>query len=943
MSEAEASPLPLSRGPLLEREREVASLDALVRQAVAGEAGVALVEGPAGIGKTRLLIEVRERAAEAGFRILRARGGELEREFAFGLVRQLFEPVLVDEEARGRALAGAAVAAEPVFELKGDGGEVAGDPSFALLHGLYWLTVNLSADRPLLVAVDDLQWCDRASLRFLAYLVRRLEGLPVLGAISVRSSEPGPESAALGEIASYPLTVSIQPRPLSPGAAADLVRERLHQDPDERFTAACHHATGGNPLLLGELLKALDAEGARPDGAHVDAVSNLSPRAASRAVLTRLARLPEEAWKLARSAAVLGDDADLSVAAELAGLGEEEARSGAAALVRAEILEAEHSLAFVHPMVGTIVYHEMSPPELERRHERAAALLAAAGAPDERVAAHLLEVPARGEPAVVETLRRAASLSLGKGAAESAVAYLTRALEEPPPRERRAELLLELGRAEALTNGSAAVDHLTEAYEVHDDPLTRGLAAQALARALLIIERTPEAAAVASRAAAELPTEAGNLRSALEAFELMAVVYGAGEPEALRRLDAYRARPVGDGVGARMLAAVAARDWAFSGGSCGECAELALEALAGGALIEADNGFSAIMAIATLARADRAEALDACELSLEQAHRRGSLLAKSSVSWAQAFTLYRWGELAEADEAARAAIEELTLWASGPTLELTDDLALLASVQREQGELADARQTLEQAGDPGDRSDSARVWLNSLLELLVAEGRFEEALAAADDFASRFAYLSNPFDTPWRQHKALALDGLGRRDEALALAREDLELARRWGAPATLARSLRVLGSLEREEGLVHLREAVDAVAGSPARLEHAKALAALGTGLRHARRPREAREPLLRALELADVCAAAGLAEDVRAELYASGGRPRATELKGVEALTPSERRVADLAAQGQTNREIAQSLYVTPKTVEVHLSNAYRKLEIRSRRELAAELGIT
>ncbi len=943
MSEAEASPLPLSRGPLLEREREVASLDALVRQAVAGEAGVALVEGPAGIGKTRLLIELAERAAEAGFRILRARGGELEREFAFGLVRQLFEPVLVDEEARGRALAGAAVAAEPVFELKSDGEEVAGDPSFALLHGLYWLTVNLSADSPLLVAVDDLQWCDRASLRFLAYLVRRLDGLPVLGAISVRSSEPGAESAALGEIASYPLTVSIQPRPLSPGAAADLVRERLHQDPDERFTAACHHATGGNPLLLGELLKALDAEGARPDRAHVDAVSGLGSRAASRAVLTRLARLPEEAWKLARSAAVLGDGADLSIAADLAGLSEEEARSGAAALVRAEILEAEHSLAFVHPMVGTIVYHEMSPPELERRHERAAALLAAAGAPDERVAAHLLEVAVRGEPAVVETLRRAASVSLGKGAAESAVAYLTRALEEPPPAERRAELLLELGRAEALTNGSAAVDHLTEAYELHDDPLTRGLAAQTLARALLIIERTPEAAAVASRAAAELPSEAHNLRSALEAFELMAVVYGAGHPETLHRLEPHRTGPVGDGIGAKMLAAVAARDWAFSGGSCGECAELALEALAGAKLIEADNGFSPIMAIATLARADRAEALDACELSLEEAHRRGSLLAKSSVSWAQAFTLYRWGELAEADEAARAAIEELTLWASGPTLELTDDLALLASVQRERGELAEARQTLEQAGDPGDRSDSARVWLNSLLELLVAEGRFEEALAAADDFASRFAYFSNPFDTPWRQHKALALDGLGRRKEALALAREDLELARRWGAPATLARSLRVLGSLERQDGLEHLREAVEAVAGSPARLEHAKALAALGSGLRRARRPREAREPLRRALALADVCGAAGLAEDVRAELYAAGGRPRATELKGVEALTPSERRVATLAAQGQTNREIAQSLYVTPKTVEVHLSNAYRKLGIRSRRELAGELAIT
>ncbi|MGH3012109.1 MAG: helix-turn-helix transcriptional regulator, partial [Gaiellaceae bacterium] len=190
---------------------------------------------------------------------------------------------------------------------------------------------------------------------------------------------------------------------------------------------------------------------------------------------------------------------------------------------------------------------------------------------------------------------------------------------------------------------------------------------------------------------------------------------------------------------------------------------------------------------------------------------------------------------------------------------------------------------------------------------------------------------------------ALALDGLGRRDEALALAQEDLELASQWGAPGTMSRSLRVLGTLEREDGLEHLRRAVAVVAGSPARLEHAKALAALGTALRHARRPREAREPLRRALELAEVCGALGLAERARSELYAAGGRPRRTALQGIEALTASERRVATLAAMGDTNREIAQALFVTPKTVEVHLSNAYRKLGIRSRRELPGELAAT
>jgi DNA-binding NarL/FixJ family response regulator len=142
-------------------------------------------------------------------------------------------------------------------------------------------------------------------------------------------------------------------------------------------------------------------------------------------------------------------------------------------------------------------------------------------------------------------------------------------------------------------------------------------------------------------------------------------------------------------------------------------------------------------------------------------------------------------------------------------------------------------------------------------------------------------------------------------------------------------------------EGLEDLRASVEILEGSTARRELAKSLAALGTALRLARKPTDAREPLSRALELATACSADGLVEHVRSELHATGARPRREALSGVESLTPSERRVASLATEGLTNREIAQSLYVTPKTVEVHLSNTYRKLDIRSRRELTAALS--
>jgi DNA-binding CsgD family transcriptional regulator len=146
---------------------------------------------------------------------------------------------------------------------------------------------------------------------------------------------------------------------------------------------------------------------------------------------------------------------------------------------------------------------------------------------------------------------------------------------------------------------------------------------------------------------------------------------------------------------------------------------------------------------------------------------------------------------------------------------------------------------------------------------------------------------------------------------------------------------------LERDGGLDHLEQAVAVVAPSPARLEHAKALQALGTALRHARQPTDARDRLRRALELADVCGAAALADQARAELHAAGGRPRTTALPGAASLTPSERRIADVAAAGRTNRDIAQELFITPKTVERHLGNVYRKLGIDTRHRLEAELA--
>jgi predicted ATPase len=267
--------MPLAADTLLEREREVSMVDAMIEAAATGEAAVASIEGPPGIGKTRLIAQARLRAARANFTVLTARGSELERECGFGVVRQLFERLVADDPARLRR--GAAAPAERIFSLAGGGDGTSADdnPSFASLHGLYWLTAHLAEDRPLMLALDDLQWSDAPSLRFMAYLRTRLEGMPILVVTGVRADERVSDGGLIEALVGEPSTVLIRPQPLSHGAVAAMVRQRLGPGADAGFCTACYRATAGNPLLTTELLKALAAEGVRPQGEQIAVIEEL--------------------------------------------------------------------------------------------------------------------------------------------------------------------------------------------------------------------------------------------------------------------------------------------------------------------------------------------------------------------------------------------------------------------------------------------------------------------------------------------------------------------------------------------------------------------------------------------------------------------------------------------------------------------------------------------
>ena len=229
---------------LLERDAELGALEDLVGSGDAGGVLMA-IEGPPGIGKTALVAEAKSRGNEAGMRVLSARGSELERSFSFGVVRQLFEPLLasLSEEERADALAGAAALAEPLFNPERFNAETGADSSLATLHGLYWLSANLAARRPLLLTIDDLHWCDLPSLRWLAYLLPRMEGLALSVLVGLRPAEAGEDPGLLNQIVSDPLATVIRPAPLSLEATVRFLREALSPSADDAFCAACYEET----------------------------------------------------------------------------------------------------------------------------------------------------------------------------------------------------------------------------------------------------------------------------------------------------------------------------------------------------------------------------------------------------------------------------------------------------------------------------------------------------------------------------------------------------------------------------------------------------------------------------------------------------------------------------------------------------------------------------
>ena len=874
--------------------------------------------------------------------VLAARGTELETGYPFGVVRQCLEPVLrtADRVRREAALAGAAALAAPVLlDTPSDGAAA----SFGVLHGLYWLVANLADGDPLLLVVDDAHWADEPSLRFVAYLARRIESLRATLIVAARPGESADGTPGLlAELVTEPRCEVLTVDALGESAVAELLRQRGAGQVDEAFASACHHASGGNPFLLAELARELTEQGVPFTVEGAGRVGEITPPQVARATRARLARLDASARALAQAIAVLGDAVSLELASELAGLDPPAGANSADQLIEADLLEPGRPLRFRHPLLRSAVAVSLTLSQAEAAHRRAAALLRGRGEPPERVAVHLLATTANGDPEDAENLRQAAQRAAERGAPEATVPLYLRLLGEPLAPGDRAATLLELGRAEYVAGQMiTAAEHLEAAHRDARDPVTRAWALTLLLQASSDRPMLTTLAELIEPTVAELGPDERELALHLWAFGLLIWRPGAPTAEQLEPLAGLAGDTPGEAVvlGHLIFRRVSAGATAAEAAGLAERAARQVDALArGGTTTTAFSGV--VLGLRWSDRLDLAEQV--LDRAIATARRHGSMLDFANALGLRAEVHVRRGRLREAEADARTsvAVELEGRWGfargvNGLLQSLllqgrADEAARVLGEELGEGVLADVPPML------GLMLTRARVW--------AARGDHPRALAEFNEAVHRRRKWGGV--TPsWIGDLLAAAEchhALGSDHEAAPLLAQARVLADRWGTPGPLGQVLRtqaMIGSGDDRTEL--LNEAVALLDRSPARLELAGALVDLGGALRRSGHRTDSREPLRSGYDLARWCGADALAERARQELAASGVRVRRQRLTGAESLTPSERRIAVAAAEGASNAEIAQALFVTVKTVEMHLTHIYRKLDISGRGELADALS--
>jgi DNA-binding NarL/FixJ family response regulator len=887
---------PADRAPvdqrLLGRSAELTRLAAGTAAAKAGSAQVVVLRGARGSGKSALLRHVGDRETT----VLRADPGEGSQGVAFGVVRNLLG--LGDDELADHRAA-------------------------TFLPAARRRVLALLTEAPLVLVVDNMQWCDEMSLRWFEFLLRRADESRLLVVFALRADEESPLDRRLAGLVPAARFRLVEPSGLGVAEVARMAEREFGRRPAPAFAHACTEFSSGNPEFATRLLERLRAGGATPDEDGIARAGAVSLEMGQAWVRDRLESEPGHVRDVIRAVAVIGPD-DVELVAMLV-------RVPADAV--AEVFESLERAPGLGREVLAGMLDELPAEELAGLRLRAARLLNDSGRPAGLVADQLLLLDRLEEPWMRETLHEAAMRAPEAG---GAARYLRRLVATDPDdvgaRMELAKALVEINPLEISGLLSEVLPRVTDVRERAGIAARLGAIELIMPGARMPIRLLRDALAALDGLGPEEPRTAADadLRLQLESLMLFSprsASVHAREPEH------------GDTPGERQALAVRALLAMLGGTSAAKAADFAKGALRDE---QAKSSWTATTASIVLFLADEFdEARRGIEAAITESEQRGAVWPHALALSAKAWILVSAGKITEAAVCTNAA---MAIAAGQPW----DSSAIMTRVMHalvlfNQGDVEGATSLLDRI-DPWEKASAGPFDGYYYLITRAKISRFEHDFEASLGYAERCGALldaagvRNPVFAPsWLQAVELLM-AVGRPSEAVALAERGEDMAERWGTKRALGLALMARGLTNSgRRGVDALAEAAELLSGTQAMADHTKAETLLGMALLRVDDPAGAREHLRRAVDLSVRHGGWAAATTARNMLVAAGGRMQQVSGDRVGVLTARERKVAAIAARGLSNTDIAETLSVTLRTVEVHLTSVYRKLGVASRGDLS------
>lgn len=897
-----------------------------------------LIEGLTGTGKTALLNASLEIGNLLGLRVGRARCDAAESSAQFGVVRQLFASIYRQTMPEASTNDGTELARRVLR----DGLSTTDDPNDAYYSLL--LLLETTGAEPALLGIDDVQWADPMSAGWLQFLARRLTTASVHMVLTTRARRTG-LAAPSDPLMFNPATRRFIMHPLGIDSTMAMINQHLGCEIDPALAARAHEVTGGNPLLIARMLGALDELGTPAPKITERQIGTLASPMVARSVLSLVANLAPGAAELLEAVAVLGE-AELRTAAAVADLDNDVTARLADVLADNGLLSWERPLQFVHSFERHSVYAAIQPARRTRLHRRAARILAQS--PDDLAEStqHLLETDPNGDEWIASALVEAARHQLEWDDPEQAAALLQRADREMPGDAARAEIARLRAHVDGLLGRETAVEHLDRAARLGADPIE--LAETALD--LLDQERNHASCAtildLVQPAFDTLVVEHPQLALRLLLAESVLVPASArsrGGCSTVELGDEPMSTPAGRLLAVERVLRSAARMESTHGELIRALPPLLhLEVLRGAGLVQTAVIAAALAALVRVGAYEVADPLICTAINeAESAGRRGDATAYTVIL---SESLAMQGRVTAADQ----ALAEVNLDGADVVTQCAAmQVRFFAALRERGGHDPIAPNAIPPSFAPGlaELGTAPAMFLSEVTARVQAlEGDLVGALANWDRLAAAadHAAIRNPSFAPWRAGRCAALGGLGRAKDGAVLAAENLQLARAFGSPTTVAEALACVARFQPPEAQVDLlTEAVALLVGTKAELLRCNLLIDLGFARHFAGDAAAARTAFRDGADHAARLGVTRLAGVAGRGLLACGARPRRLQMSGLESLTPAEMRVVKLAADGQTNVAIATSLYINLKTVESHLTRAYKKLGISDRAELRAALA--